>query len=642
MGKPYESEMRRLSETYEWALKVPVENLTSFVEESLSLPLIAVGSGGSFTAAYLAGLLHQDGGQVSKAVTPLGFRHSRKTLLDSSVLVLTARGNNTDILSAFRFAAIAEPRQLMAICMRKQSRISALSKQFSYAHTIGYESPAGQDGFLATNSLLAFATLLIRAYGTFQTDIVLPQSFPFCTDCTQKCEDYYRKLSGASAYAVLYGYWGSPVAIDLESKLTEAALGHVQISDYRNFAHGRHHWLAKHEDTAVISLISPQDKEVAKRTLDLLPRNIPSIELTTELGGPSGTLDLLIQSMYLVGTLGKLKNIDPGRPGVPQFGREIYHLHSPVLSRLETRSKPQGIGSLGLTAILRKTKCLFLSDLDPQEVDCWSKYYRVFKNKLEKTSFGTIVFDYDGTLCGAEDRYRGLSQEVANQLIRLLKGNLTIGIATGRGKSVKMALRNAIPSEHWGRILVGYYSGSDIASLDDDTHPDKVGPMDPKLEAVKNLIASDHYLSAARNIDYTPGQITIQAQGFLEWPIIKEAANSLAHRKEVQGVQIWESDHSVDIVAPGVSKLNIVEECKATARIQGNLPSILCIGDRGRWPGNDFELLTTTFSLSVDTVSASAESCWNVARPGTRGTQALLQYLGCIETKEGAAHYHIR
>jgi hypothetical protein len=74
-------------------------------------------------------------------------------------------------------------------------------------------------------------------------------------------------------------------------------------------------------------------------------------------------------------------------------------------------------------AILRKTKRLFLSEFAAQELFYWSSLFRDFKNKLEKTYYGAIVFDYDGTLCGAEDRYRGLSQEVADQVIRLLTEN---------------------------------------------------------------------------------------------------------------------------------------------------------------------------------------------------------------------------
>ena len=53
-------------------------------------------------------------------------------------------------------------------------------------------------------------------------------------------------------------------AIDLESKLTEAALMPVQVADFRNFAHGRHHWLAKRGgETAVLALVCESDAEVA-------------------------------------------------------------------------------------------------------------------------------------------------------------------------------------------------------------------------------------------------------------------------------------------------------------------------------------------------------------------------------------------
>lgn len=54
---------------------------------------------------------------------------------------------------------------------------------------------------------------------------------------------------------------------------------------------------------------------------------------------------------------------------------------------------------------------------------------------------------------------------------------------------------------------------------------------------------------------------------------------------------------------------------------------ILCIGDKGRWPGNDFDLLSEPFSLSVDEVSSDPVTCWNLAPAGYRGIQATLYYL---------------
>ena len=65
--------------------------------------------------------------------------------------------------------------------------------------------------------------------------------------------------------------------------------------------------------------------------------------------------------------------------------------------------------------------------------------------------------------------------------------------------------------------------------------------------------------------------------------------------------------------------------------IVGSLDEILCIGDRGRFPGNDYELLSHTFALSVDEVSANASSGWNLAPPGCRGVAATLFYLAHIK-----------
>jgi hypothetical protein len=58
MGKPYATELSRLSDTYAWALETPIESLAAAVSASSHLPLIAVGSGGSFSAAHLACSLH--------------------------------------------------------------------------------------------------------------------------------------------------------------------------------------------------------------------------------------------------------------------------------------------------------------------------------------------------------------------------------------------------------------------------------------------------------------------------------------------------------------------------------------------------------------------------------------------------------
>ncbi|MGD5648131.1 hypothetical protein QUS91_22645, partial [Xanthomonas citri pv. citri] len=91
-------------------------------------------------------------------------------------------------------------------------------------------------------------------------------------------------LWGRSTTVVLHSPNARVGAIDLESKFTEAAIGNLHYADWRNFAHGRHHWLAKRRrESAIIALIG-DDEPLAERTLALIPDDIPVSRL--RLPGP--------------------------------------------------------------------------------------------------------------------------------------------------------------------------------------------------------------------------------------------------------------------------------------------------------------------------------------------------------------------
>ena len=92
-------------------------------------------------------------------------------------------------------------------------------------------------------------------------------------------------------------------------------------------------------------------------------------------------------------------------------------------------------------------------------------------------------------------------------------------------------------------------------------------------------------------------------------------------------MRVTRSSHSIDILAPGVSKLNVISRVR---ELVGEAP-LLTIGDRGRWPGNDYELLREPFSLTVDEVSVDRATCWNLARPGQRGPSVTLEYLRALD-----------
>jgi len=293
LGKPFISELRQLDATYHAALSMDLSALTAAISESLRYPLIAVGSGGSLSAAHFACHLHQlASGQIARPMTPLdvvsllGEDGSRRSLLNSAVICFTAGGSNADINRAFRFLIEAEPRLLTALCARTGSPLAKVAHKYTYTRVFDFDLPSKKDGFLATNSLLAFLVIMGRIYGpSIGSEAALP---PDVWGLLQKCgvdvdaalqnlRKTCHQIFERNYLIVLYGTAMASAAWDIESKFTEAALGSVQMSDFRNFAHGRHHWLAKRgEQSGVIAFASDRDIEVAKKTVGLLPSSIPS------------------------------------------------------------------------------------------------------------------------------------------------------------------------------------------------------------------------------------------------------------------------------------------------------------------------------------------------------------------------------
>ena len=99
------------------------------------------------------------------------------------------------------------------------------------------------------------------------------------------------------------------------------------------------------------------------------------------------------------------------------------------------------------------------------------------------------------------------------------------------------------------------------------------------------------------------------------------------------------SSHSVDVLPPGVGKLAVVDAVQQKLK---NGIQTLCIGDRGSWPGNDAALLSHWPSVSVDEVSGSIATCWNLAPSGVIGPDAALRYLRAISVVDGIGRLNTR
>ncbi|WP_419802143.1 hypothetical protein [Mucilaginibacter sp.] len=628
MGKPFAKELEKINDTLTWALAQDTSAFRKHLLQNKSKPLFVVGSGGSLSACHYAALLYQQCGIMAKAITPLELYYSQNTLRESNVLFITASGKNTDILFGYKTAISFEPNKIFSLCMKLRSPLAALAAETSLSEHFEYDNPAGKDGFLATNSLIAFFAILFNTLCINPKDEQGPleEDITFLADL----EDFICKITPDYTFNLLHAGYGQPVAVDLESKLAEAALADVLVSDYRNFGHGRHHWFDKRKDnSAIIAIISPEEELLAKKTLEILPADIPVLIIRTGLKGSFGSIDLLVKSFSFIRRVGEIQKIDPGRPGVPGFGSKLYNL------RYSNLFKPEksGLSELERIAILRKTKVPSINSLSEQEVAYWSKAYRGFKKTMNSATFGAIIFDYDGTLCAGSNRFCGIDAEVTTSLNELLENGLVIGIATGRGQSVRKDLVDKIPTQYHDRVIIGYYNCADIGFLSDVTKPDKeIEVSKPLQELFATINAYDFPVEISPELK--PNQITVEIKKENEWKKVRTMIIDLILSQNLSGIQILESSHSMDIIDQNMtSKLNVISHCESLIHQLKLAGACLCIGDKGQWPGNDYQLLTSTYSLSVDEVSSLSETGWNVAAPGIKNVKATIYYLSCLTYK---------
>lgn len=646
MGKPYALELGFLPKTYEWARKSDVDALVTIIRSLASFPLFVIGSGGSLTAANFVSSLHQTyTGSISKATTPLDAISIATKQRETSALLLSAGGRNRDILAAFQKLVDFEPRRLAVICLQPDTPLIRLASKYKYVDAVEFTLPSGKDGFLSTNSLLAFSVLLCRAYSMAFTKIdnvprrISTLAHPGKTP-TQFASQLYRQtapLWELDTTVVLYGPTIQSAAIDMESKFTEAALGKVQISDFRNFAHGRHHWLAKRaSESGVLAFVTASDRELARRTLRLIPSRIPTVRLNIPHSEPLSNIAALVHVFYLVAFAGKAEGIDPGRPGVPLFGRNIYNLGFSYKQSSSSRSS----WASEAMAIQRKIGSIASSTPQKTQLRTWRNAYRTFVNALARARLRAVVMDYDGTLCDTPDRFKPLSTEVTRELVRLLKHGMIIGIATGRGKSARKELGRAIPPALQGRVVVGYYNGADIGSLGDKLHPTPEQRPAGMMRTIAAAFKADLRLAHFAHCEFRSNQISVAPKGVTSIEQVWEVCHEIVSNVNVPGINVLRTSHSVDVLAPGVSKVKVIRHIENTFPDCAGKET-LCIGDQGGWSCNDYDLLRQPLSLSVNQVSYDPMTCWNLAPSGHSGLQATLDYLSAIRPYKGHFKFFI-
>lgn len=618
MGKPFKGELEKIADTIKWAERQDVTSLRKFFSVNAGTPLICIGSGGSYSAASYAAMLYKQTCGLAVPMTPLAFDTSSDVVIrDSKLLYFSASGRNKDFLVSFQRGLEIGRSEMTGVCLRESPKWDEIiDKYHTDFNKYTFPIPTVKDGFLATNSLVAFFVLMYRCFFDAKPSEHLNLKKGFS-------QNHEIDFSAVDNFIVLYSNLSEPVAVDLESKFSEAALGSVLLADYRNFGHGRHQWFDKKGvNSCIVALVNDNDCELAEKTLAKMPEDVHVVRIESALRTPLATIELLVKSFRFVAAIGETRGIDPGRPGVPGYGTELYHLNFAKLIKDESV-----VLSLKEQAINRKLRLGSRALIESQEYKAYSKAYDTFVARLEKKEFDLLALDYDGTICDVDRKSRfkqELEPSVAKMLNRLLAAGVRIAIMTGRGGSVHELLRKSIQEENWSQVYLGCYNGAVIVRLSDDTtaiEAVKDAPLDEQLVIFEN---------ALKQYPFHPSIRTYSTQLSFTCPDRRKAyeiCNEIILFNKLDRLHIWSSSHSLDIVVSTQASKTAVKTISE---------NVLVIGDRGDYEGNDYEMLSLPYSLSVDSVSRNPGSCWNLAPKELRGLDVVKYYLRIIKaSKQG-------
>ncbi|MFH1814395.1 MAG: hypothetical protein ABIF28_09555 [Pseudomonadota bacterium] len=629
MGKPYQQELDLLPATFQWAGRQDVSNLARFLTRWKGEHVAIVGSGGSFSAAVIGALFRELSHHcVTTPVTPHEFTGVSHRLMPR-ILLISAEGKNKDILLAAR-AAEAADLAVAALTLTASNPLIALAQRTKAVRVFAFQMDWIKDGYLATNSLLATVLLLYRSFFSERdyqglAALMSPERLGARRLELQACGDLVELRQ--RGMLLLFSAQAKPFAVDLESKLSEAALVAVQMCDLRQFAHGRHLQLADPDNAPLVFLAcSAAERSLAIATLQLIPAT--SRPRLIEIEGSSEhdiAVSGLVDAMYVTEALARKAGRDPGNPQVAHFGRALHDL-DPAES-----SNEQDEGICLITAAARRKSGALSRIPPPAHVLVAARDYA---NRLYRARFKGVICDFDGTLCRTENRFDGIDAQLVGELSALLRQGLKLAIATGRGGSLYDHLRVAFEPDLHASILVGYYSGAYLATLDQPfAQPDaneEFGAMWDWLKQSSYDLPEMTWREITRG-----GHLSLRLANVHKCESLLASIQVWMEQTGRKGWRAFCSGHSVDVLDSATSKGNVVKRFVAAHGLDA-ATEILRIGDCGQEGGNDYELLSEGLSLSCDRVSASLITCWNYGALGNNQSEVTMSYLKALTAVEGA------
>lgn len=638
------AKLDELGGTIELVLEHDCAGLARAIRGSLGRPAIAVGSGGSaVTAAYFARCRETLGGAVTQVMTPMEFALGPGDLECADVWLFSAGADNADFRAALESAGTRRAARIVVVT-RRADAAETLAGETGDPAVFAVPVASVKDGFLATHSLVSSVVGLLLSSNMASSDPVenLAEAFRSAArlqldaEHRHRAADLFSSLTPGDTLLIVADPQLASIAKLLETSAWEASLCPVQLTDFRNFAHGRHTWLHHHpERTIVLALAGHDSAELWANMARHLPSSVREIGADFGNCGRFANALGLLQGLVWIEAMGSAAGIDPGKPGFADFGRALYS--DGALLHL----------AQGLEPALRQKRAAQLERDDPAASPLGiHTVHRDRAVRLSEASIGGIVFDYDGTIVSTDRREEPPATELIAELTRLHRLGVRLAIASGRGGSAGERLREVFPPEMHSDVLMGYYNGGYIRSLDIDIREEPPRESPEIVETAAWLARRSDLFSKPFEGERCRVQVSIQVDHIAD---LERFHRELATCAPIASgaVRMTRSGHSVDLIPANSSKTNVAAQ--VAQDLAGDIV-VLRIGDQGSRHGNDNELLSHPFGISVKDVCGREDGCWSLFGAALTGPDALLRLLtalkrdrpGCVRVDREALGWTLR
>lgn len=311
-----------------------VKGLHDFLFQDPGKPMLFIGNGGMLD--HFAGHLYEMNRGVARCITPLELASmSDETIQGCRCLLLSAGGGNMDIKYAASRLLKVNPQNTACITYH----LGDAFKDFDSSRVFQFNTPVFEESFISVENKFYRDALVYRAFtGNRASDIEIDTpAYQYRLNNSAATLTPLRKIQH---FVVLFSDYGEPASHDFEGVLVESGVASAQVSDYRNYCHGRFLFVGNHtrhtgkkhtlteNNVAVVLFITPRNKGLVKDIREkALAAETPVIIIETKYNDARAALDLLIKSnMFLADYEEKGLGINPCDPenyNAKEIGKRI-------------------------------------------------------------------------------------------------------------------------------------------------------------------------------------------------------------------------------------------------------------------------------------------------------------------------------